>query len=163
MPLVETLIAASIVYMALENIVAPGLRRRWMAVFGFGLVHGFGFAYALREMLPFGGDHLLTSLLAFNVGVEIGQLLVIVICVPILRILFRYIPGERTGAIVVSVLAGHTAWHWLVERGGTLMEYDVFSTAIDGTLLGVAGLLALMLIIAAGAGWALTRPGRPLE
>ena len=162
-PLVETLIAASIVYMALENIVSPGLRRRWMAVFGFGLVHGFGFAYALREMLPFGGEHLVTSLLAFNVGVEIGQLLVILICVPILRVLFRYIPGERTGAIVLSVLAGHTAWHWLVERGGMLWEFDVLSTSPDGALYGVAGLLALMLIIAAFAGWALTRPGRPLQ
>ncbi len=162
-PLVETVIAASIVYMALENIVAPGLRRRWMAVFGFGLVHGFGFAYALREMLPFGGDHLVTSLLAFNVGVEIGQLLVILICVPILRILYRYMPGERIIAIILSVIAGHTAWHWLVERGGILMEYDVLSTSPDGALFGVAGLLALMLIIAAFAGWALTRPGRPLE
>ena len=162
-PLVETVIAASIVYMALENIVAPGLRRRWMAVFGFGLVHGFGFAYALREMLPFGGDHLLTSLLAFNLGVEIGQLLVIVICVPILRLLFKYIPGKRTGAIVVSVLAGHTAWHWLVDRGGVLVQYDVLSAAPDGALLGVVGLLAVMLIIAGAAGWALTRPGRPLE
>lgn len=162
-PLVETVIAASIVYMALENIVAPGLRRRWMAVFGFGLVHGFGFAYALRDMLPFGGEHLVTSLLAFNVGVEIGQLLVILVCVPILRLLFKYIPGKRTGAIVVSVLAGHTAWHWLVERSGTLWEFDVLSTSPDGALYGVAGLLALMLIIAAFAGWALTRPGRPLE
>ncbi len=165
-PLVETVIAASIVYMALENIISPGLRRRWMAVFGFGLVHGFGFAYALREMLPFGGEHLVTSLLAFNVGVEIGQLLVILICVPILRILFRYIPGERTrraGAIILSVLAGHTAWHWLVERGGTLWEFDVLSTSPDGALYGVAGLLALVLAIAALAGWALTRPGRPLE
>ena len=162
-PLVEAVIAASIVYMALENIISPGLRRRWMAVFGFGLVHGFGFAYALREMLPFGGDHLVISLLAFNVGVEIGQLLVILICVPILRILFRYIPGERTGAIVLSVLAGHTAWHWLVERGGSLWEFDVLTTSPDGALYGVAGLLALMLIIAAFAGWALTRPGRPLE
>ena len=165
-PLVETLIAASIVYMALENIVSPGLRRRWTAVFGFGLVHGFGFAYALREMLPFGGEHLAASLLAFNVGVELGQLLVILICVPILRILFRYIPGERTrrtGAIILSVLAGHTAWHWLMERGGTLWEFDVLSTSPDGALYGVAGLLALMLAIAALAGWALTRPGRPLE
>lgn len=165
-PLVETLIAASIVYMALENIVSPGLRRRWMAVFGFGLVHGFGFAYALRDMLPFGGEHLVTSLLAFNVGVEIGQLLVILICVPILRLLFRYIPGEgtrRTGAIILSVLAGHTAWHWLVERGGSLWEFDVLSTSPDGALYGVAGLLALMLLIAAFAGWALTRPGRPLQ
>ena len=162
-PLVETVIAASIVYMALENIISPGLRRRWMAVFGFGLVHGFGFAYALREMLPFGGDHLVISLLAFNVGVEIGQLLVILMCVPILRILFRYIPGERTGAIVLSVLAGHTAWHWLEERGGSLWEFNVLTTSPDGALYGVAGLLALMLIIAAFAGWALTRPGRPLE
>jgi HupE / UreJ protein len=47
-PLVETLIALSIVYMALENIVAPRLGRRWMIAFGFGLVHGFGFAFALR-------------------------------------------------------------------------------------------------------------------
>lgn len=165
-PLVETLIAASIVYMALENIVSPGLRRRWMAVFGFGLIHGFGFAYALREMLPFGGEHLVTSLLAFNVGVEIGQLLVILICVPILRLLFRYIPGEgtsRTGAIILSVLAGHTAWHWLVERGGTLWEFDMLTSSPDGALYGVAGLLALMLVIAAFAGWALTRPGRALE
>jgi len=162
-PLVEALIAASIVYMALENIVAPGLRRRWMAVFGFGLVHGFGFAYALRDMLPFGGEHLVTSLLAFNVGVELGQLLVILICVPVLRMLFRYIPGERTGPIVVSVLAGHTAWHWLMDRGGTLWEYDVLSTSPDSALYGVAALLALMLIVAAIAGWVLTRPGRPLE
>jgi len=174
------------VYMALENIVAPGLRRRWMAVFGFGLVHGFGFASALRDMLPFGGTHLLTSLLAFNVGVELGQLLVILVCVPVLRVLFRYLPGGglpgdgrhgggdgqgggqigqtgRIGAIILSVLVGHTAWHWLVERGGTLLEFDVLSTSPDGALYGVAGLLALMLFIAALAGWALTRPGRPLE
>ena len=177
-PLVETVIAASIVYMALENIVSPGLRRRWMAVFGFGLVHGFGFAYALRDMLPFGGEHLVISLLAFNVGVEIGQLLVILVCVPVLRILYRYMPGERTAeagrtteagrtnrtaAIILSVLAGHTAWHWLVERGATLWEFDVLSTSPDGALYGVAGLLALMLAVAAFAGWALTRPGRPLE
>jgi hydrogenase/urease accessory protein HupE len=52
-PLVETLIATSIVYMALENIVAPGLERRWIITFVFGLVHGFGFSFALRESLQF--------------------------------------------------------------------------------------------------------------
>ncbi len=171
-PLVETVIAASIVYMALENIVSPGLRRRWMAVFGFGLVHGFGFAYALRDMLPFGGDHLVVSLLAFNVGVEIGQLLVVLICVPVLRLLFKFLPGEqsgqtgqsgqprRIGAIILSVLAGHTAWHWLVERGSVLWEFDVLGTTPDGALYGVAGLMILMLIIAAFAGWAFIRPVR---
>jgi len=69
-PLIETLIAASIVYMAFENIVGSRWQRRWIIAFGFGLVHGFGFSFALRETLQFAGSHLLTSLLAFNLGVE---------------------------------------------------------------------------------------------
>src|SRR5262249_13682955 len=76
-PLIETLIAISIVYMALENIVGGStVRRRWIMSFGFGLVHGFGFSFALRQSLQFAGSHLLTSLLSFNIGVELGQLLV---------------------------------------------------------------------------------------
>src|SRR5258708_25085368 len=77
-PLIETLIAITIVAMALENIVYASLGKsaavssRWIVAFAFGLVHGFGFSFALRETLQFAGDHLLTSLLAFNVGVEIG-------------------------------------------------------------------------------------------
>ena len=59
-PLVETLIAISIVYMALENIVGSNVRRRWIIAFAFGLVHGFGFSFALRETLQFAGSHLLT-------------------------------------------------------------------------------------------------------
>src|SRR5215470_11321578 len=61
-PLVETLIAISIVYMALENIVGTSLlhlQRRWLVTFAFGLVHGFGFSFALRESLQFAGSHLL--------------------------------------------------------------------------------------------------------
>ena len=55
-PLVETMIAMSIVYMALENILGVRLRRRWLITFGFGLVHGFGFSFALRETLQFAGS-----------------------------------------------------------------------------------------------------------
>src|SRR3989441_12586585 len=84
-PLIETLIATSIVYMALENMVAVGVTRRWMITFGFGLVHGFGFSFALRQTLQFAGTHLLTSLLSFNVGVELGQLLLTVPRIPALR------------------------------------------------------------------------------
>ena len=84
-PLIETLIAISIVYMALENIVGGStVQRRWMIAFGFGLVHGFGFSFALRQTLQFAGSHLLTSLLSFNVGVELGQLLVLALLIPVL-------------------------------------------------------------------------------
>jgi len=68
--LIETLIAMSILYMALENIVgASSVSRRWIVTFAFGLVHGFGFSFALRQTLQFAGTHLLTSLLSFNLGV----------------------------------------------------------------------------------------------
>src|SRR5262245_15520679 len=81
-PLIETLIAVSILYMALENIVGSNAGRRWMITFGFGLVHGFGFSFALRQTLQFAGSHLLTSLLSFNLGVELGQLLVLLLLIP---------------------------------------------------------------------------------
>src|SRR4029453_46118 len=94
-PLIETLIAVSIVYMALENIVAPQLKRRWLITFAFGLVHGFGFSFALRQTLQFAGAHLLTSLVSFNLGVELGQLLVLLVLIPALGLLFRFVLDER--------------------------------------------------------------------
>src|SRR5207237_1962767 len=81
-PLIEVLIALSIVYMAFENIVGPRLERRWLVAFGFGLVHGFGFSFALRESLQFAGSHLAKSLLSFHFGVELGQHLVLMLTVP---------------------------------------------------------------------------------
>ena len=121
-PLVETLIALSIVYMTIENVVYPTPHTRWPIAFGFGLVHGFGFSFALQNTLQFAGDHVLTSLLSFNVGIELGQLLVLVLLVPALNLLFRYVP-ERAGGIVLAVLVGHTAWHWLTDRYSALASF----------------------------------------
>ncbi len=115
-PLVETLIAASILYMAIENVVGPNGRVRWLIAGAFGLVHGFGFSFALSNTLQFAGSHVLTSLLAFNVGIELGQVLVLFALVPLLGALFRYAVAEKTGTILISIFVGHTAWHWLIER-----------------------------------------------
>jgi hypothetical protein len=124
-PLVETLIAASIFYMAIENIVAANARMRWVIAFAFGLVHGFGFSFALRNTLQFAGDHVLMSLLAFNVGVELGQLLVLVLLIPLLGVTFRYVVRERVGIIVISVIVAHTAWHWMADRYAVLREFGL--------------------------------------
>ena len=134
-PLIETLIAASIFYMALENIVAPNVRVRWAVAFGFGLVHGFGFSFALRDTLQFAGDHVLTSLLSFNVGVELGQLFVLLLIVPLLNLVFRYVRREQLITVVISVIIAHTAWHWMGDRFTVLRQYpigpgDLFS-AVD--------------------------------
>lgn len=158
-PLVETAIALSIVYMAVENIVGVKLRRRWLIAFGFGLVHGFGFSFALRETLQFAGPHLLMSLLSFNIGVELGQLMVLVVLIPALGLLFRIVP-ERIGAVLLSALVAHTGWHWMSERASALALFDLslqppqwnLSLVVNvlqwGTLvLVIAGLLWLMSII----------------
>jgi hypothetical protein len=133
-PLIETLIAISIVYMALENIVGSNVQRRWMITFAFGLVHGFGFSFVLGETLQFAGSHLLTALLSFNIGVELGQLLVVLLLVPALDLLFRFVVPERIGTIILSALVAHTAWHWMTERAARLSQFpwptlDVASVA----------------------------------
>ena len=157
-PLVEMLIAASIVWLTLENIVLPAdrLEHRWMMAFGFGLIHGFGFSFALAEQLQFAGSHLLMALASFNVGVEIGQLLVLALALPLLGWLHRRVGAdrERLLTIVGSAVVAHTAWHWMTERGATLGEYrgSFGLPALDATfgldLLRFALLAALALALA---------------
>jgi hypothetical protein len=142
-PSVEFLIAASILYMAIENILAPNLARRWLYSGLFGLVHGFGFAFMLQSQLQFAGSHLLLSLLAFNVGIEVAQLLVLVAAMSVLGMLYRSRPGaERAITLVICLLVGHTAWHWMAERGDVMQKVDWSS------LTGTAGVTQIVLILA---------------
>jgi hypothetical protein len=153
-PLIETLIAMSIVYMALENIVGGStVNRRWMITFGFGLVHGFGFSFALRQSLQFAGSHLLTSLLSFNVGVELGQLLVLLLLIPVLDFLFRFVVAERVGTIILSALVAHTGWHWMLERGEVLKQFRVQWPAITTALLANVLFWLMLLALSAGLIW----------
>ena len=151
-PLIETLIALSILYMAFENIVGARLERRWMLAFGFGLVHGFGFSFYLRDSLQFAGANLATSLLAFNVGVELGQVLVVAAAVPVLGLLFRRVPA-RIGTILLSAVVAHSAWHWMAERWATLRRYQFEWPALDTGLLRDAMRVLMLVLIVAGAAW----------
>jgi hypothetical protein len=150
-PLIETLIAISILYMAIENVLGTNVGRRWMITFGFGLVHGFAFSFALRETLQFAGSHLLTSLLSFNLGVELGQLLVLVLLIPALDILFRFAVAERLGTIILSVLVGHTAWHWMTERADKLSQFPW--PVLDASQLASAIRWLMLVLILAGLAW----------
>ena len=153
-PLIETLIATSIVYMALENIVGGAtVQRRWMITFGFGLVHGFGFSFALRQTMQFAGSHLLASLLSFNVGVELGQLLVLALMIPALELLFRYVVAERMGTIIVSAIVAHTAWHWMLDRYHVLRQYQFQWPALQAAPLAKGLRLLMLIVVAAGLVW----------
>jgi hypothetical protein len=150
-PLIETLIALSILYMAVENVVSGNVRRRWMLAFGFGLIHGFGFSFALRESLQFAGSHLLTSLLSFNVGIELGQVFVLVLLAPALAALFRYVVPERLGTLILSLLVGHTAWHWMIERWELLRKFP--PPALDAAQLASAMRWLMLMLVLGGLAW----------
>ena len=161
-PLIETLIAISIVYMAFENIVGAQLQRRWIVTFAFGLVHGFGFSFLLRDRLQFAGEHLVASLLAFNVGVEIGQLAVLLVTIPVLTLVFRYVVQERMGTILMSALVAHTAWHWALDRGNTLLGYRFPEFTLQDMAAGIR--LLMVIIAAAGLVWLVSMwLGKPKE
>jgi len=156
-PLVETLIATSIVYMALENVVGTSnVHRRWIITFCFGLVHGFGFSFALRETLQFAGTHLLTSLLSFNVGVELGQLLVLILMIPALDLLFKYAVAERMGTIILSAVVAHTGWHWMTDRWAVLTRYRFEWPEWNTAFLAQALHWAMALVFLAGVLWAVS-------
>jgi len=112
--IVEPLIAASILFVGLENLwalrrrdPAAALRHRWMLTFAFGLVHGFGFAAVLRQLqLPRAA--LATGLVSFNLGVECGQVCIVLIALPLLR--------ARAFAPVASVCVAVLGGAWLVSR-----------------------------------------------
>ncbi len=156
-PLIEVLIALSIVYMACENVVGARLDRRWLVAFGFGLVHGFGFSFALRQSLQFAGTHLATSLVAFNIGVELGQIVVLLVAVPALSFVFKRMVAERIGTILLSALVGHTAWHWMTERFQVLRGYEFPVPVLDATFFValLRWLLAALVLIAVA--WGLSR------
>ncbi|MBX7492078.1 HupE/UreJ family protein [Qipengyuania sp. 1NDW9] len=117
---VEVMIALSIVFLAVE--VARGdrqtLTRRlpWLVAFAFGLLHGFGFAGALREIgLPEG--EVPAALVSFNLGVEAGQLLVIAIVLALLAVVRKARPAAEAGAVkFASYAIGITGAYWLVDR-----------------------------------------------
>lgn len=152
-PLIETLIALSIVYMAFENIIGAKLEHRWIVAFGFGLVHGFGFSFLFSDTLQFAGGHLFSSLLAFNVGVELGQLMVLILVVPVLNILFKFFVAERIGTMLLSALLAHSAWHWMLERGGTLGEYQLQMPIFDVLFFAALMRWGMMMIVIAAVLW----------
>ena len=155
-PLIEVLIALSIVYMAFENIVGARIERRWLIAFGFGLVHGFGFSFALRESLQFAGSHLATSLAAFNIGVELGQIFVLALALPALALLYRYVVPVRMGTIILSALVAHTAWHWMLDRGAALATYRFQLPTLDTAFAVSAMRWAMLLLVIIGAAWGLS-------
>jgi hydrogenase/urease accessory protein HupE len=115
--LVEPMIAVSIIYVGVENLFRRDLRQRWMLAFGFGLVHGCGFASVLREMgIGQAGSGVATPLVSFNVGVEIGQMSIAALILPLIWKWNQRPAYQIRFAPACSVLIALAGAYWLLER-----------------------------------------------
>ncbi|MFC3881212.1 HupE/UreJ family protein [Algoriphagus namhaensis] len=112
--LVESIIAISIAMAAFHNIVPFLNKREWLIILIFGLFHGFGFASVLAEQSR-GGEYLVYSLVGFNIGVELGQLAIILVAFPVLFVLSRvklyYIIVVGFSLLLMAISA-----YWIIER-----------------------------------------------
>ena len=161
MPTVEWAIATSIVLMAVDVMLMPERPHRWWMASAFGLIHGMGFSFALRESLPFAGEHIGVALLSFNLGVEAGQLCVLLVLWPVL-VRLRGLRFASTAHWIIGALITHTAWHWMSERWETVEKFlqtitfdDAWSAALAQPWLW--GLLALL------AAWRMVKSARTSE
>ncbi len=114
---VEPLIAASILYVGIENLWRTNLKWRWLLTFAFGLIHGFGFASVLRELgVGENGRGVAMPLFSFNLGVESGQLAIAILILPILWKLHQWPNFKRYAVPVCSVFVAFAGLYWLLER-----------------------------------------------
>lgn len=117
--IVEPMIAASIFYVGIENLVRRGAepKGRWALTFAFGLIHGFGFASVLRELgVGSNGHGLAMPLFTFNLGVEIGQVSIAAIVLPIVWQLRKNPVFVRRGVPILSGFVAAAGLYWFLER-----------------------------------------------
>jgi hypothetical protein len=158
-PLVVALVAMSILYVAVDNVIGLGssresaFRRRWITAFVFGLVHGFALSFALGQTLQFAGAHIVTAVLSFNVGIGLGQLLVLLLAIPVLSLLFRFVISDRLGTIVVSALAAHVGWHWLTTRVSQLWRYQFTMPELTPAFFADVLRWLMLMVAVAGVWW----------
>jgi hydrogenase/urease accessory protein HupE len=121
---IEPAIAASIIYVAIENFLSRDVAKRWRVTFAFGLIHGFGFASALQEFgLP--RNALVPALASFNLGVEIGQIAIVCLIIPALLGIDRLVSGRAVTApparpafavYTISALIAGLGSYWFLAR-----------------------------------------------
>jgi hypothetical protein len=122
-PLCGASLGAAIVLLAIGNLAAPSLRRRWFLSALVGAVGGFSLGHVLAGVLQFAGTHPVVSLLSFNLGMVLAQVASLVLALAALGLVSaRVLLGPVLGVVVVSAVLGHMGWHWMVDEGHELVH-----------------------------------------
>ncbi|HLX30519.1 MAG TPA: HupE/UreJ family protein [Casimicrobiaceae bacterium] len=150
-PLFDSALAAMAVLIAIGNLAAPSLRRRWCIAAIIGALGGFGLGHLLADLMQFAGTHTLVSVASFNLGIAAGELVSFAIALIALRLMFATAFGPLLAIVVLSAVLGHIAWHWMLNNAGEL-EHQLGHTAassLSAALLGVALWMVPAIVIGA--------------
>jgi len=135
-PLSSASLGAAIVLLAIGNLAAPGLRRRWLISAWVGAVGGFGLGHLLADALQFAGAHAALSIVTFNAGVALAEVASLALALAAVRLLAACWLGPALAVVVGSAVVGHIGWHWMLDAGHELAH-----------ALEHAGLSSLRLIV----------------
>lgn len=146
----DAVLAAGIVLLAIGNLAAPSLRRRWFITAVVGALGGFGLGRLLIDAGQFAGTHTLVANISFNLGVALGEVVSLALAFFALRLLFAAVLGPLLGVIVLSAVAGHAGWHGMMDGGRELLRQlgQAGATGFWSALLVVAPWLAPALLVA---------------
>ena len=114
-PFAEVALATAVLLLAVGNLGAPSLRRRWFLASVISAIGGFAIGQLFAESWQFSGAHPIAAALAYNAGIIIGAVAILIVSLIALRVLFAYVLGAPLGVIVLSALLALVAWQWLLD------------------------------------------------
>ena len=139
-------VAIAILSLALGNLSAPNLARRWFIAAIVGALAGFGLGRTLSDQLQFAGTHLFTSALSFDAGLVAGEIAMLALAYVALRALLARVFGPLLGVVALSAIGGHMAWHWMIDAGHAL-GHAVAEEPSSATFVTVARWLVPALVV----------------
>jgi hypothetical protein len=153
--LFNTMLAAATVLVAIGNLGAPSLRRRWCVAAVVGAVAGLGLGQLLADALQFAGSQTVVSIAAFDVGSVLAQVVCLALVLVGLRLLFALVLGPSLGLVVLSVILGHMAWHAMLDEAHEV-SHQISHGGLSSPLDGI-GLWMLAALLVGGLALALPR------
>jgi hypothetical protein len=149
-PLADTTLAAAVLLLAIGNLGAPSLRRRWFVAALIAALGGFAIGPLFVDRWQFAGAHAIAAAVSYNAGIVIGDIVILIASLVVLRALFARVLGAPLGVIVLSALLGLVAWQWLFD-GAHRLQRATDAGVSSASIIAVARWMLPAVLLGAAA------------